>query len=168
MKQNKSNLVAVLALTGLMACSPMAMALDTNAPAKHSSPEAGGPPGGGPGEGMRPRPGGGLRAIAEKLNLSDEQKPKYQEALKGLRDVMGTLRDMTPDERKAKLKETFDGIDTKLKGFLTPDQYKIWETESAKIRAGRGPGGGPGGKRGGGPGGAPAGGADGSAPKSAN
>lgn len=169
MKLNKSKIVAILALTGLMACGPMANAQDTNAPVQPANPPAGGPGGAGgpPGGGRR---GGPFMAIAQKLNLTDDQKPKFQEALKAFQDVRPTLRNLTPEERTAKLKEVFAGIDDKLKTILTPEQFTTWTTESAQIRTGRGGRGGrgPGGPGGPGGGAPPQGAPGGDAPKSSN
>ena len=54
----------------------------------------------------------GHQDIAKQLNLTDEQKPKYDAIMKGAADKGRTLREdtsLTPEEKKAKAKAIREG-----------------------------------------------------------
>lgn len=130
MKMHKVSLLAALAAGALIAFTPTLRAED-----KPNRPDRSERPGGGPGG-----PGGGgqrgdmLKEMAEKLGLSDEQKSKLQEVFKAQREAM---KDLSPEERREKMKESREAMNAKLKEILTAEQYAKWE----KIRAERRPGG---------------------------
>lgn len=122
MKMSKISILATLAAGALFALTPSLRAEDQ--PAK---PAAGEHPAGGPRGGQR---GDMLKEMAEKLNLTADQKTKLQEALKSQRDNRKDLKDATPEERRTAMKEGREKMDAKIKEILTPEQYAKWE----KIR----------------------------------
>ena len=127
MKMHKVSLLAALAAGALIAFTPTLRAEDK--PARPERPER---PGGGPGgPGQR---GDMLKKMAEELGLSDEQKTKLQEVFKSQREAM---KDLSPEERREKMKESREAMSAKVKEILTAEQYAKWE----KIRDERRPGG---------------------------
>lgn len=129
MKMHKVSLLITLAAGALIAFTPTLRAEDK--PDRPERPErpAGGP--GGAGGGQR---GDMMKKMAEELSLSDEQKTKLQEVFKAQREAM---KDLSPEERREKGKETREAMDAKVKAILTAEQYAKWE----KIRQERRPGG---------------------------
>ncbi|MGC3960454.1 MAG: hypothetical protein QM813_21755 [Verrucomicrobiota bacterium] len=115
----KVTLWAALAAGALIAFTPTLRAEDKPAKPEHSERPEGGPRGG--------QRGDQLKEMAEKLNLTAEQKTKLQEAFKAQREAM---KDATPEERRAKMQENRKAMDAKIKEILTPEQYTQWE----KIR----------------------------------
>lgn len=137
MKMHKISLLAAVAAGALFALTPSLRAEDK--PAKAPKAER---PEGGPRGGQRMDM---LKEMAEKLNLTAEQKTKLQEAFKAQRENRKDLKDATPEERRAAMKEAREAMDAKIKEILTPEQYAKWEKIRQENRPG-GPGG-PGGKR---------------------
>jgi Spy/CpxP family protein refolding chaperone len=129
MKMHKVSLLAAIAAGALIAFTPSLRAED-----KPNRPER---PAGGLGGGQR---GDMLKKMAEELGLTEDQKTKLQEAFREQREAM---KDLSPEERREKVKETREAMNAKVKAILTPEQYAKWE----KIRDERRPGGlgGPGG-----------------------
>ncbi len=113
MKTHKISLLAALAAGALFALTPSLRAEDK--PAKPAHPEAGSRGG---------QRGDQLKEMAEKLNLTADQKTKLQEAFKTQREAM---KDLTPEERRAKMQENRKATDAKIKAILTPEQYTQWE-----------------------------------------
>jgi protein CpxP len=142
MKMQKLSLMAALAAGALIALTPTLRAQDS----KPTRPEAGPRTGQGQrGEAAKER----LAKISEELNLTAEQKTKFEAAMKAQAETVRGLRDATPEERREKMQAARKEMDGKIKEILTAEQYAKWE----KIRQQRGPGG-PGGQgRRGGPGG---------------
>lgn len=126
MKATKMTLIAALAAGSLLTLSPALRADDTNtAP---STPPAGAPHGD-RGPGMRGR-GPNFDALAERLNLTDDQKPKVKDILDNERTQMRDLwqnQDLSREDRMAKMKTIRDDTNAKLKGVLTPDQFQKWQ-----------------------------------------
>ena len=114
MKTHKISLLAALAAGALFALTPSLRAEDK--PAKPAAEH----PAGGP----RGQRGDQLKEMSEKLNLTAEQKTKLQEAFKAQREAN---KDLTPEERRAKMQETRKAMDAKFKEILTPEQYTQWE-----------------------------------------
>jgi periplasmic protein CpxP/Spy len=125
MKLHKISLLAALATGVLFALTPSLRAEDK--PAKPAHPEAG--PRGGPRGEM-------LKEMGEKLNLTADQKAKLQEAFKSQREAM---KDLTPEERREKMKENRKTTDAKIKEILTPEQYAQWEKMKQENRPAGGP-----------------------------
>ena len=124
MKMHKVSLLAALAAGALIAFTPTLRAEDK--PARPERPER---PGGGPGQ-----RGDMLKKMAEELSLTDDQKAKLQEVFKAQREAM---KDLSPEERREKMKESREATNAKVKAILTAEQYAKWE----KIRDERRPGG---------------------------
>ncbi len=126
MKTSQIKLLAALAAGALIAFAPNLRAADK--PEKPNRPERSeaGPRGG--------QRGDRLKDMAEKLDLTADQKAKLQEAFKAEREGM---KDLTPEERRAKMKETREALNAKFKEILTAEQYAKWE----KIRQENRPGG---------------------------
>jgi protein CpxP len=137
MKMHKISLLAAVAAGALFALTPSLRAEDKPAKAPKAERPEGGPRGG--------QRGDMLKEMAEKLNLTAEQKTKLQEAFKAQRENRKDLKDATPEERRAAMKEAREAMDAKIKEILTPEQYAKWEKIRQENRPG-GPGG-PGGKR---------------------
>jgi Spy/CpxP family protein refolding chaperone len=131
MKSTKTLLIAALAAGALFAGSSSLLAQDsTNTP----------PPGAN-GSGVK----GGRHDIAKELDLTDAQKPKFQEIMKGSMDKRKALRDdtsLTQEDRKAKMKEIQEDTATQMKALLTPEQFTKWQELSKKMRGNRPPPGG--------------------------
>jgi protein CpxP len=129
MKSTKTLLIAALAAGALFAGSASLLAQEsTNTP----------PPG------MK----GGRHDFAKELNLTDDQKPKFQEIMKGALDKRKALREdtsLTSEEKKAKAKEIQEDTSTQMKALLTPEQFTKWQELSKHMRGNRPPGGGAGG-----------------------
>lgn len=130
MKMQKITLLAALAAGALFAFTPALRAEDK--PAK----PAGERPEGGPRGGQR---GDQLKKMAEELNLTADQKAKLQEALKSQAENRKDLKDATPEERRAAMKESREKMDAKFKEILTAEQYAKWEKLRQENRPG-GPG----------------------------
>jgi periplasmic protein CpxP/Spy len=133
MKMHKVSLLAALAAGALLAVTPAVRAEDK--PAQTERP--GGPRPGQPGE--------RIKKIAEELNLTPEQRTKLEAAMKEQRDAAQGAKDLTPEERRAKMQENRKAMDAKIKAILTPEQYAKWE----KLREQNRPAGpaGPGGEK---------------------
>lgn len=129
MKMHKVSLLAALVAGALVAFTPNLRAQDK--PEKPARPER---PEGGPRGGQR---GDMLKEMAEKLDLTADQKTKLQEAFKAQREAM---KDLSPEERREKMKETRQALNAKLKEILTAEQYTKWEKIREENRPG-GPGG---------------------------
>jgi Spy/CpxP family protein refolding chaperone len=106
----KLSLIAALALGGLLACSTIAMAQDTNA-----TPKKGGKRG-------MPTVEQRLDRMTTELSLTDEQKPKVKAVLEETGKDMQALRDLPQDERRPKMQSIREDETKKLKAILTPDQ----------------------------------------------
>jgi len=77
----------------------------------------------------RPARGERLQQISEELKLTDEQKeklkPVFQEQAKKARELRAD-KDLSKEDRLAKVKELREGMNTKLKAILTPEQLEKW------------------------------------------
>ena len=77
----------------------------------------------------RPARGERLQQISEELKLTDEQKeklkPVLQEQAKKARELRAD-KDLSKEDRLAKVKELREGMNTKLKAILTPEQLEKW------------------------------------------
>lgn len=89
------------------------------------------------------RPGLSFTSISKQLDLTDDQKPKVKPILEDMQKQVAEVRKdttLTPEDRRAKIKDIRDAAGTQLKDILTPEQYAKWQ----KIGVGgrRPPGGG--------------------------
>ncbi len=131
MKLTKTSLIASLAVVALLACSSSLLAQETN------TPPAGAPPVGG----MK-RPD-----FAKELNLTEDQKPKFEAIVKESMQKRRELRSdtaLTPEEKRTKAKAIQEDAAKQLKELLTAEQFAKWEKMTAGIRRNGPPGGGPG------------------------
>ena len=90
------------------------------------------PPAGEHAPGMKGRPN-----IAKQLDLTDAQKPKVQEIMKGATEKRKALREdtsLTPEEKKAKGKTLMEDTSTQMKAVLTPEQFTKWQEMTKKMR----------------------------------
>jgi Spy/CpxP family protein refolding chaperone len=130
MKPSKMTLIAALALGSLLTLSPAGFTQDANTPPAGNPPEHG-PRGRGP----------NFDTVAERLKLTDDQKPKVKAILQDMGQKMRDLRqqgqDMSPEDRMAKMKSIRDETDAKMKGVLTEDQFKQWQEMESKMRGPR-------------------------------
>ncbi len=139
MKATKMTLIAALAVGSLLTLSPALRADDaTNTPP--SSPPAGGPHRGDRGPGMRGR-GPNIDMIAQRLNLTEDQKPKVKEILEGQRQQMRGVwqqgQNMSREDRMAKMKSIRKDTGAKLKAVLTADQFEQWQKMQSRMRGPR-------------------------------
>jgi Spy/CpxP family protein refolding chaperone len=149
MKANKTMLIAALAAGSLLVWSPALRAGDsTNTPS--STPPAGAPPAGPRGPGMRGQ--SNIDQLAKQLELTETQKPKFQAIMDARRQKMRDLqqepgfKDLSPQDRAAKMKAIHDEADAQIKALLTPEQYAKWEKMPMSSMRGRPPGSRPGGE----------------------
>lgn len=117
MKSPKTLLIAALAAGALLGGSSALRAQPaTNTPPIHA--------------GMK-----GHKDIAKQLDLTEEQKPKYDAIMKDAAEKGRTLRSdtsLTPEEKKAKGKSLREETATQLKGVLTPEQFAKWQGMSKR------------------------------------
>lgn len=78
--------------------------------------------------------------IAKNLGLNADQQTKLKAVLddeaQQMKDFRLKVKDLTPEQRRAKYTELRDGIDAKIKPILTPEQYQKWEAMRGKRPAG--------------------------------
>ena len=81
-----------------------------------------------------------LAAMAKRLELTDDQKPKVKAVLDEETALQTEFRqkakDMTPEQRRARYMEIRSTVDTKIKAVLTPAQLEKWETARGRRPAG--------------------------------
>jgi protein CpxP len=113
MKSTKTLLVAALAAGALLAGSSALRAQDaTNTPPAHA-------------HGMK-----GRQDLAKQLDLTDDQKPKYDAIMKGAAEKGRALREdtsLTSEEKKTKAKAIREDTTAQLKSLLTPEQFTKWQ-----------------------------------------
>jgi protein CpxP len=132
MKSTKTMIIAAMAACALLAGGSSLLAQDST-----NTPPAGG-------HGMK----GGRPDFAKELNLTEDQKPKFQEIMKGAMEKRKELRDdtsLTPEDKKAKGKAIQEDTNTQMKALLTPEQFAKWQEMAKHMRGNRPPGGGAGG-----------------------
>jgi len=80
---------------------------------------------------MRGRPN--LDTIAQQLNLTDDQKPKFKSIMDTQMQKMRGLRQdpdfasLSPEDRRAKVKAIQDETEAQMKDLLTPEQFEKWQ-----------------------------------------
>lgn len=121
------------------------IALSVSVPA-FSAPDAAAPAAkaqaGKPGKG-KGRAGGGFKRMDDalaKLNLTAEQKPKVDAAIKDAKAEAKKIRESggTPEEKRPKMRELQKGLRDKLQAILTPEQLKQLKEATARKRDGAG------------------------------
>lgn len=69
--------------------------------------------------------------LGQELGLSDSQKQQVQSTFSSERDKMRNVHQdttLSTGERRSKMTEIRDDLDTKMKGILTPTQYQKWQS----------------------------------------
>ncbi len=80
---------------------------------------------------MRGRPN--FDAVAQQLNLTDDQKPKFRSIMESRMQKMRALRQdpdfasMSPEDRGAKMRAIQDDTEAQMKALLTPEQFEKWQ-----------------------------------------
>ncbi|MBU6411570.1 MAG: hypothetical protein KGR98_14395 [Verrucomicrobia bacterium] len=127
----KSSIIVVLAAAGLLASSQGLLADDTNAaPANPVAPRAGPP-------GIKAR-GPMYERMGTVLQLTDDQKQKvrgiFMDAMRQRRAISQD-QTLSADDKRARLKEIRQDMNTKMKAALTVDQYRKWQKwETARMQ----------------------------------
>jgi hypothetical protein len=133
MKLNQTNLIAVLALGGMMAFTAIA-------PAQEAKPEA--PAAAKKVEAAKPTAEDVAKLEAE-VGLSAEQKTKVSallNELKAKRRAINEDASLSADVKKAKTKalnEEILGKDGKIKKLMTAEQFAKWQKAQDALRASR-------------------------------
>jgi len=120
MKASKISLIAAVVAGVMLAHSPALCAQDTNA-SKDTQTRQGRPGRGG--AGMKEH----MDKVAKELNLTTEQKTKYEAAMKEQGEKRRGMRDLSPDERREKGKALREEVTKKMKEILTAEQFEKWQ-----------------------------------------
>jgi Spy/CpxP family protein refolding chaperone len=145
---NKTSKLIALATLTVAVVLPASMAQDAQSDAsKPKAPRGERGPGGG-------RP---MAEMAEQLNLTADQKPKFAAAMRTRMEQMRALREAstTDEERRAKMQEITQNFRREVDTFLTAEQKAKLDEINDRMRSRWG---GPDGGKGGGPGGGKGGG----------
>jgi Spy/CpxP family protein refolding chaperone len=90
---------------------------------------------------MRGRPN--FDQMAKQLGLTEEQTPKFRSIMENQMQKMRQLRqdpdlaNLSPDERRAKVKAIQDETTAQMKALLTPEQFDKWQKMPAMGMRGR-------------------------------
>jgi Spy/CpxP family protein refolding chaperone len=132
MKLNKAFIAAALVLGSLLAGGVASQAQDNT-----NTPPAGAPPGGM----RRGGPGMSYEAIAKRLEITDDQKPKAEPIITDFIQKVTDLRkdtSLSREDRMAKMKGLRDDATAKLKDILTADQLAKWQQMGTRRPGGAG------------------------------
>jgi Spy/CpxP family protein refolding chaperone len=80
--------------------------------------------------GEQAAPGRNRPDFAKELNLTEDQKPKFQEIMKSTQEKRKALRDdtsLSDADKKAKAKALREETNKQMKELLTAEQYAKWE-----------------------------------------
>jgi protein CpxP len=130
MKRRKITMLALIALACAVLAAPITRAEDQNAGDQKPHPRKGAP-------GVE-RPPRGPR-LAEALNLTAEQKEKVKAIQEEQRTKLEALRQdtsLTPEDRRAKMREIRASFATQIEPILTAEQLEKWKMlrEGARKR----------------------------------
>ncbi len=132
MNITKPLIITALVAGNLLAWNFVLHAQDATNIAPPAPPADGARPGGPPGgPGMRGRPN--FDMIAQRLNLTDDQKEKFSSIIETRMQKMRDLRldpgfaSMTPEERGAKARAVQNEMEVQMKALLTPAQFEKWQ-----------------------------------------
>lgn len=123
MKLRTSSMIAVIAVGGVLALSPLARSQDNSSARPAAKQDA------------ASRRGNMMQRITERLSLTDDQKPKVEAALKEMRTKAAELRkdtSLTAADRQAKMKPIREELNKQMKTILTSDQYEKWQKMSQR------------------------------------
>jgi Spy/CpxP family protein refolding chaperone len=73
--------------------------------------------------------------MKETLSLTDEQTEKVKAILQKNRGTMTGLKDIKPEERRAKMREVFKAEMEEIAAILTPEQREKWKEDKKKRRS---------------------------------
>jgi Spy/CpxP family protein refolding chaperone len=123
MKLNKTFALVALVAGSLFAANALQAQDSTNTPpaGEHH---------GGPGMRQRPNMDQMVDKMAKELNLTDDQKTKVKAAMEEQVTKMKAVHDdtnLTPEDKRAKMKDIHDGYIAKMKTILTPEQFEKWQ-----------------------------------------
>jgi len=126
----------------VLAISLIALSVSVPAFAAEAAAPAGQAQAAKPGKG-KGRAGGGFKRMDDalaKLNLTAEQKPKVDAAIKAAKDEAKKIRDSggTPEEKRPKMREVQKSLREKLQAILTPEQQKQFKEATARKKDGAG------------------------------
>lgn len=133
MKLSRMSL-AILAASSLLSLAPSVRAEDPAAPTPPPARRAGA---------GRMAPEAQLKDLTEKLTLTAEQQPKVKAVLEERAKAMQGARDLSPEERQAKMKTLREENTKKMKEILTADQFTKYEEIQKTQRGPRNGGGAP-------------------------
>jgi protein CpxP len=122
MKLKKTIMMATLVAGGLLAGIPLQAQDAPKTPPAGDQPAAAAP--------APRRPQFTLDGMAKALDLTDDQKTKVKPIMEEQQKKMTDLRNdktLSPEDRRAKMKEIRDATGAKLKEVLTAEQYAKWE-----------------------------------------
>jgi Spy/CpxP family protein refolding chaperone len=128
MKPNIRRLLALATLSALVALSPCALA--------QAQPKDGAKAKGAAQSGARRDR---LQALAQELQLTDEQKNQLRPVLKQEADKLKALREdtsLSTQDRRAKTKEIRNTVSAKMKKVLTTEQWDKYQSLQAERRKG--------------------------------
>ena len=120
MRLNSKNIVALLAVGGVLTLAPslLAQPTPTNAP-------AGAPPAGVAGGGQMHGPNVDLmlQRLTTRLNLTPDEQAKVKPILENQIQQMMAMRSVAPQDRRAKMIALREETMTNMEAVLTPDQF---------------------------------------------
>jgi Spy/CpxP family protein refolding chaperone len=125
MKISKVSLFAILAVGSLTVFGSIAQAQD-------STPSTNAPAGG------KAR----LGKFDEQLGLTGDTQTKFDAIIKDQQEQLKAVHSddsLTPEDKKAKMKEIRTATSEKVKALLTPDQYTKYQEVMKKQHGGKGP-----------------------------
>lgn len=123
MKLNKTAALIAIIAGGVLTSGGL-QAQDT-APIKPAAPAAGEAKPSAPSSGMRPAMA--PEKIAKAIGLNDEQTAKFLAAMEERKQKVADLRadtSVAQSEKRPKMKAITEATNTKLKGFMTPEQFE--------------------------------------------
>jgi Spy/CpxP family protein refolding chaperone len=116
MKISRISLLAVLAVSGLAAFGTVANAQEASTPSTNA-------PAAGEHHGQRGK-------LDELLNLTPDQKPKFDAIMKDQGEQLKALKEdtsLSAEDQKAKAKEIRSAASEKIKALLTPEQFTKYQ-----------------------------------------
>ena len=132
MKATKFSMMAVLTLGSVMALAPFARAEEKKD--DDAKPKA-------PARERAARPQDRAKRIAEELKLTDEQKPKFEAAMKEQTAKMQEVRqdtNLSQQEKRTKFRELRQNLTASMKKVLDAEQFEKWEKMQQAGARGRG------------------------------
>ena len=141
------NRFLTIALGSLLAIGASAALAQDTAPPPPDQNQAGPPPNGPRGRGMRMDPDRQLARLTRELNLTSDQQNQIKPLLQERQQKMQTLfedQSMSQQDRRTQMRTIMEGSNNSIKAVLTDDQKQKFEAMQERMRRNR-PMGGPGG-----------------------